>query len=59
MAKTPKIVTHRKRPVEQVALADFTFSDSDIPELTDERLRGYHLAAWETYTTLAFPDLAG
>ncbi len=57
MAKTPKIVTHRKRPVEQVALADFTFSDSDIPELTDERLRGYHLAAWETYTTLPFPTL--
>ena len=57
MAKTPKIVTHRKRPVEQVALADFSFSENDIPQLTDERLQSYHRSAWETYTTLPFPTL--
>lgn len=57
MANTPKIVTHRKRPVEQAALADFRFSENDLPQLTDERLQSYHRSAWETYTTLPFPTL--
>ena len=57
MAKTPKIVTQRKRAAEQTALAAFNFSKSEIPQLSDERLQAYHQSAWETYTTLPFPTL--
>ena len=57
MAKTPKIVTQRKRSAEQTALAAFNFSKSEIPQLSDERLQAYHQSAWETYTTLPFPTL--
>ena len=57
MAKTPKIVTHRKRSAEQTALADFHFSSADLPQLNDERLQSYHQSAWETYKTLPFPTL--
>jgi len=57
MAKTPKIVTHRKRSAEQTALADFHFSSADLPQLDDERLQRYHQSAWETYKTLPFPTL--
>ena len=57
MAQTPKIVTRRKRSAEQTALAEFNFSKSDLPRLSDERLRAYHQLAWETSTTLPFPTL--
>jgi Fe-S cluster assembly protein SufD len=57
MAKTPKIVTHRKRSAEQTALADFHFSSDNLPQLADERLQSYHQSAWETYKSLPFPTL--
>lgn len=57
MAQTPKIVTQRKRSAEQTALAEFNFSKSDLPRLSDGRLRAYHQSAWETSTTLPFPTL--
>jgi Fe-S cluster assembly protein SufD len=57
MAKTPKIVTRRKRTAEQTALADFKFTKADLPKLSDERLQSYHHSAWETQATLPFPTL--
>ncbi len=57
MAQNPKIVTRRKGSAEQTALAEFNFSKSDLPRLSDEHLRAYHWSAWETSTTLPFPTL--
>lgn len=57
MAKTPKIVTHRKQAAQQSALADFNFTKDDLPKLSDARLQQYHQSAWETQATLPFPTL--
>jgi Fe-S cluster assembly protein SufD len=57
MSNSPKIITHKKSGRGRRMLADFTFTQDQLPKLEDPRLMRYHQSAWDVYQTLPFPSL--
>lgn len=57
MSNEPKIVTRKKSSRSRKVLADFSFSQDQLPKLEDSRLQAYHQKAWEIFETLPFPNL--
>ena len=58
MSESVKIVSKRKTSVTREGLADFRFTEKDLPELLDSRLQKYHSEAWKAFESLPFPRLS-
>ncbi len=56
MSESVKIVAKRKTSATREGLADFRFTENELPELQDSRLQEYHSDAWKAFESLPFPS---
>jgi len=54
MTDKPKVVVSRTRRTESAA-RDFTFTQADVPTLSDASLASYRTQAWEAFKRLSLP----
>ena len=56
MANAPKIVTKKTAGRTGAFLADFPFTEAQLPVTEDSQQLGYHQSAWEAFQSLPFPS---